>query len=142
MLVFAVVISRALKKNSATQACYQIVGLTFLVLLIVRGPVANAVNHYYSMKPFGQRVSQMVGEHPLMHLRKIREDLLFYIKPPLRIESPGRAVRILQENPEAFLILHSWEGKGMIAANPGFQVVLEIDAGKRRQFQLIKNIPD
>ncbi len=142
VLVFAVALSRALKKNSATQACYQIVGLTFLVLLIVRGPVANAVNHYYSMKPFGQRVSQMVGEHPLIHPRNIKEDLLFYIKRPLRLETTGRAVQILQENPDAYLILHSWEGKGVIAAYPGFQVVLETDAWLRRQYQLIKNIPD
>jgi len=140
-LVFTVAIYRALKKNSATQACYQILGLTFLVLLIFRGPVANAVNHY-SLKPFGQQVGQMVGERPLIHSEKIVDDLLYFIDRPVREETTGRAVQILQENPEAYLILKSEEGKGVIAAHPDFNIVLETDAWLRQQYQLIKNIPD
>jgi hypothetical protein len=140
LLVFAVAIWRALKKNSAVKAFYPILGLTFLVLLILRGPIANAVNHY-SLKPFGQQVGQMVGDRPLIHSGKIKDDLLYFINRPVREETTGRAVQILQENPEAYLILKSEEGNRVIAAHPGLQVILETDVWLRRQYQLIKNTP-
>ncbi len=132
---------RALQKNSATNACYQILGLTFLVLLIFRGPVAHAVNPYYSLKPFGQQVGKMVGEQPLIHSGRIREDLLFYINRPVLEETTGRAIQILKENPKAYMILDAGEGKGVIAAHADFQIVLETDLWLKRQYQLIKQIP-
>jgi hypothetical protein len=65
----------ALKKN--------ILGLTFLTLRIFLGPVANAMNHY-SLKPFGQRVGQLVGGRPLIHSGRIKEDLLYFIDRPVQ----------------------------------------------------------
>lgn len=142
VLAFAAAISRALKKNSAVQASYQILGLTFLVLVIVRGPVANAVNHYYSVKPFGQQVYQIVGEQPLIYSGEFREELVYYVNRPMREETTARAIQILQENPEAYLVIQSWEGKGVIANHPGFKTVLETDAWVKRPFQLIKYFPN
>jgi len=142
VLVFTVAIYRALKKNSVVQACYRILGLTFLVLLILRGPVANTVNHFSSMKPFGKQVSTMVGERPLIYSGQIKEHLLFYLQRPVQEEATGRAIQILQENPDAYLLLLSEEAQGVIAAHPNFKIVLETDAWLRRQYQLIQYIPD
>lgn len=141
LMAFAVAIYRALKRNSALQACYQILGVTFLVLLILRGPVANATNNYHTLKPFGQRVSQIVGKHSLIYPGNITQDLLFYIDPPVRVVTKERAIQILRDNPEAFMILKSKESPGVIADNPEFKIVLETDIRLRRHYQLIKNIP-
>jgi len=140
VLSIALAIWRALKNNSAAKAGYQILGLTFLVLLIFRGPIAHAVNHY-SLKPFGQQVGQMVGERSLIHAGEIADDLLYFIDRPVRQETAEKAIQILRENPEAYLILKSEEAKGVIAAHPDFNIVLETDAWLRQQYQLIKNIP-
>lgn len=141
LLFTSAAIWQGLKKHSAAKACYPILGLTFLVLLIFRGPVANAVSHY-SLKPFGQGVGQMVGERPLIHSGKIKDDLLYFLNRPVEEETTARAIQILQENPEAYLILPSEEGQGVIAAHPGFQVVLQTESWLRRQYLLIKPIPD
>ncbi len=131
---------RALKKNSAVHASYNILGLTFLVLLIFRGPVANAVNHY-SLKPFGQGVGKMAGESLLIHSGKIKEDLLYFIGRPVQEETTERAVQILRGNPEAYWVLPSELGQGVIATNPDFQIVLKTDARLRQHYQLINKIP-
>jgi hypothetical protein len=141
LLVFTVAIYRSLKKNSGEQACYQILGLTFLVLLIFRGPVANAVNDY-SLKPFGQRVAKIVGEHSLVHSGAIREDLLYFIDRPVHEGTTERAVQILQGDREAYWVLKSEESQGTLAAHPEFKIVLETEARILHQYQLIKNIPD
>ena len=144
VLAFAVLIIRAVKKNSAVQASYLILGLTFLVLVIVRGPVANAANHYHSLKPFGQQVNQIVGGQPLIYSGNttIREELLFYINRAVQEETTARAVQVLQENPEGYLVLDSGLGKAVTAAHPDFKVILETDAWVKRQYQLLKYIPN
>lgn len=142
VLAFAVAIVRALKKNSAVKASYQILGLTFLVLLIVRGPVANAVNHYYSLKPFGQQVGQLVGEHPVIHTWKVREDLLFYINRPVHEVAIPEAGPILRKKPETFLVLEIGHSELVREADPHFKVLLQTDKWVRRQFQLIQYFPD
>ena len=133
-------IGRALKKNSAQQASYYILGLTFLVLLIFRGPIAHAVNHY-SLKPFGKLVGQIAGEGPLIHSGKITEDLLYFIGRPVQEETTERAVEILEENPKAHWVILSEQGKGVIASHPDFQSVLATDRMLRQHYQLIKKIP-
>jgi 4-amino-4-deoxy-L-arabinose transferase-like glycosyltransferase len=140
VLFFAVAIWRALKKNSALHASYHILGLIFLVLVIFRGPVTNSVNHY-SLKPFGVLVGQIVGERPLIHSGKIKEDLLYFIGRRVREETTAKAVQILKQNPEAHWVIPSEQGKGVLASYPDFHVVLETDAWLRRQYQLIKKIP-
>lgn len=140
VLFIATAIGRALQKNSALQASYYILGLTFLTLLIFLGPVANAMNQY-SLKPFGRQVGQIVGERPLIHPGIIKEDLLFFIGHPVQEETTEKAVQILTENPEAYLVIPSEQGKEVIASHPDFQVVLETDHELRRHYQLINKIP-
>jgi 4-amino-4-deoxy-L-arabinose transferase-like glycosyltransferase len=140
VLFFALAILRALKENSAQQASYHILGLTFLILLIFRGPISHAVN-LYSLKPFGKLVGQIAGENPLIHAGKIEEDLLYFIGRPVQEETTERAVRILKENPKAHWVILSEQSKGVIATNPDFQIVLETNRRLRRHFQLITKIP-
>ncbi len=142
VLAFAVALIRALKKNSPIKAGYQILGLTFLVLLIIRGPVANAVNHYYSLKPFGQKAGQLVGDHPVIHTWKIREDLLYYINWPVREVAIPEAGPILRKNPETFLVLELGHSELVRGADPHFKILLQTDKRVRRQFQLIQYVPD
>ena len=84
----------------------------------------------------------MVGERPLIYSGQIKEHLLFYLQRPVQEEATGRAIQILQENPDAYLLLLSEEAQGVIAAHPNFKIVLKTDAWLRRQYQLIQYIPD
>ena len=141
LLFSAGMIYKGLKKNSALTSWGSIVVLTLLTLLWVRGPLTRVENFYSSFRTFGEQTSHIVGENSLAGSGEIFEDLRFYLNLHFDNKSPDEAAQILIENSDTYLLIPEIDSKGILQANPGFQVILESRGGIKRKYQFIKDIP-
>ena len=123
MLFFAVGIALALKKRSTLEVFGLISGWVLVILFLVHGPIAKAVNHFSSLKPFAEQVKKI--HSPLAHYGEAREDLLYYLGRPVLETHGEEGVRHVIEHSEAVLLVKGSQSGPLLERFPRLRVILE-----------------
>ena len=125
MLFFAGRITLSLRKRSALETWGLITVWALLVLFLVHGPLAKAVNRYSSLKPFVGQVKESTASFSLGHYGEAEEDLLYYLDRPVREVRGEEGIQQVIERPETVLLVKGSQSGPLLAQYPGFRVVLE-----------------